>query len=355
MTRPAFSQTFQKAFFRVPPIWIVSLELFLVAIALGRLLGAPLVCPSPVMMLYIGTSYLFPLLLLAAWVLVPLPFLIYRGELSVALGESLRHLRAAFCLGFVMWLHFHIKLWAPLLNPARYDHFYEALDEKYFAWLQPLIVWRSHWPPNVWIDSLYFNLFVLMFALSFIVHNVRSRDEFRHVFLASILVQALGAISYLIAPALGPFIYHNGANVHITEVQMRLLDLHRAMMAHGLPWLRKNTADCLAGGLAAMPSLHAAVTFVFVYYAQKYKSALRWFFWPAFVWILFAAMASAWHYGVDLVAGLLLGWFSVWLAGRWLALHEEATREAARRAQLAPVREPVTAGLWARTGTDAAD
>ncbi|HEY0257991.1 MAG TPA: phosphatase PAP2 family protein [Candidatus Methylacidiphilales bacterium] len=335
MTLPAL----KRQLLRIYPKWGVAISLLLIAVTLSLLIHAPFQVPSLGSLLFIGFTYLLPFFIVSIWILLPLPFLIYRGKFKDVAIQTLGQISDALCFGIILILHFHIKLWAPLINPASYDRVYEAIDRACFFWMDPLISWRSQWQFD-WLNHLYFNAFMFMFACSFIVHNLHSRSEFRRVFLASILVQAFGAVCYLIAPALGPFIYHQGANTHVTSTQHHLLDIHQALLAGGTNWLQLHTSEDVGAGLAAMPSLHLAASFVFLYYAQKYCRWLTWFYWPCFLWIVFEAMASRWHYGIDLIAGLALAYGSICLAHRWLEAHEAVFSSGPEQApveELAPL------------------
>lgn len=313
----------KRLILRLSPEWSVVGVLLVIALVLSEIINAPIRLPSAIALLFIGLTYLLPFIFIGIWILLPLPFLIYRGEFKAAVRLAFEQAGCAVCLCAVMLLQFHIKLWAPLINPQSYDHFYEAIDRTCFFWLNPLFAWRGQLHNDV-VDHLYFNLFMVMFVLSFIVHYLRGGGEFRRVFLASILVQAFGGISYLVAPALGPFIYHDGVNAHVTSVQMHLLSIHQDLVAGGTTWLREHTSENLAAGLAAMPSLHVASSFVFLYYAQRYCTWLACVYWPIFVWIVFEAMASRWHYGIDLLIGLALSCGCILLANRWMDAHEAA-------------------------------
>jgi len=314
----------KQSILRVAPEWVVAAGLALIAIALSFVIHAPFRFPSEGAFLFIGFTYLIPFVLVSIWILLPLPFLNFRREFKRALRVILRQINYTLCFGIILVFHFHIKLWAPLINPASYDHLYEAIDQKFFFWMNPLIFWRGQFHYN-WLENLYFEVFLCMFLCSFIVHSLKSTNEFRRVFLASVLVQATGAVAYLIAPALGPFIYHHGVNDHVTQAQQQMLATHQALVAGGLPWLKKNTGKYLVAGLAAMPSLHLAASFVFLWYALKYCRWLSWFYWPGILWIIFEAMASRWHYGIDLVAGLILAYGCILGADRWMDAHEAAT------------------------------
>jgi len=330
-----------NVFLRFPPQWFVGISLFVIALILSRIVHTSIEWPSFEQFRFVGLSYLLPFGLLALWLMMPFPFL-RRIDLQKGMGLLMRQIGNALCFAFVITLHFYIKLWAPLINPNTYDSIYEAIDHTCFFWLKPLIAWRSHWSHVAWVDSLYLFAFMFMFTMSFVVHNLQDAYKFRRVFLASLLVQALGAISYLIAPAVGPFIYHPGANALITNIQANLYQTRVALLAGGPAWLRQHSGENLTCGLAAMPSLHIAASFVFLYYAYRYSRWLVWIYTPCFLWFCLEAVASRWHYGIDLIAGLALSVLSIVVSNVWMSAHEEVSSEVMNPefAATAPVLTP---------------
>ena len=109
------------------------------------------------------------------------------------------------------YLHFNLKGWVPLVNPALFDAAYMASDES----LRPLID-AFTWASNTIRTNLnpelrwYQFMFLIMFILSF-CRFAAIRDAYYPPFAVSMLLMtSLGALSYLIAPALGPFIYEDG-------------------------------------------------------------------------------------------------------------------------------------------------
>jgi len=277
--------------------------------------------------------FLLPVLAVSLWLLLPLlsnP----GGDHSHLARKLLEQAGYALCLGIVLYFHFQIKLWIPLIRSASYDAIYEAIDRVCFSWLNPLIAWRATWPQTAWINQLYFDAFFLMFMFSFLIHNGRGKSEFRRVFLAVLLMFALGANLYLIVPALGPFLYHPSANAWIGSVQHYLYAVRQSELAGGTAWLRVNSGSNLTCGLAAMPSLHAAASFILLFFAWRYVRRLVWIYAPLFLWICFEAMASRWHYGIDLVAGIALAYGCAVTSERWMRAHEEAQSETADRMEL---------------------
>lgn len=317
-----------------PPEWVVIAALLAVTIFLQLMLRSPVEWRSAGPMLghicEVAAGYVF----VAIWLWLALRAgksaesrLIVARRLGIQVSD-------AFCFAIVLSLSLYIKLLEPLVRSASYDRLYEAIDRTWFAWMDPLIEWRARTLQFNWLDHLYFLAFFAMFLVSFVVHNLRGRAEFRRVLLATVLVQAVGGILYLAAPAVGPFLYHPSANVLMGATEHFFYLVRQNEMAGGVHWLSANAGQYIMCGLAAMPSLHAAGSFVFFYYAWRVRWLLA-IYLPLFGWILFGAMATRWHYGIDLIAGVALSCACIALAELWMRGHEAAQHKAAEARALA--------------------
>ncbi|NKB15827.1 MAG: hypothetical protein HC774_01165 [Sphingomonadales bacterium] len=120
------------------------------------------------------------------------------------------------------------------------------------------------------------------------------------------LVHVLGALSYLVMPAVGPFLYEQGVNTLETARQVHMYNGYQALIAGGRPWIASEGDQFMFAAVAAMPSLHVASSAVFVYYAWHHTRWLGVLYLPLFVFIIFEAVATRWHYWIDVVAGLAL-------------------------------------------------
>lgn len=306
---------------------MVTTVLLIVAASLLAYLHAPLrwSCLTALAkgVLAFAVGYILIIFIVGLWKIAPA--LIHGKEDHAAIVRRVgQEVGNGFCFGVVLTVTFCLKLWEPLMRSVSYDRVYEAIDRTCLFWLEPLISWRARHLDFHWINQLYDAAFVGMFLVSMIVHLARGRTEYRRVFLASLLVQAMGGCLYLVAPASGPFLYHSSANQVLAAVQHTFSQIRHQELLGGAGWIRLNTGRYITCGLGAMPSLHAAASFVFLYYAWRYARWLGIIYTPIFVWILFEAMASRWHYGVDLVVGLIMARACIALAEVWLRAHEEA-------------------------------
>jgi hypothetical protein len=281
------------------PELLLAIGFGLIAVIMGHQFGLQMVFPSSTALQFTGMSYA-----------VPLSMIFALGLFMIVTKRKMRltyYLAAALAYGVILVAHFNVKLWMNVINPLRWDALFWHGDQA----VRPLID-LSYTVHNVasavlpWADHLYLFAFLAMFGCSIFVHSMRRFIVFRQVIFTAMLVHVLGAISYLIMPAVGPFIYEGGLNAVETARQVHMYDSYQALMSSGRPWIESDGSQYLFAAVAAMPSLHVASSAVFVCYAWRYERWLAYFYMPLFAFIMFEAMATRWHYFADVIAGLAL-------------------------------------------------
>lgn len=302
--------------FHLPlPEAFLALAFVAAGLFIGRLFGLPVSLPTSSSLAFTGMGNLVPALVVAAGLLIT--FLTQRAARALYFVAVL----VSYCA--ILIIHFNVKLWAHVVNPTVWDSEFRQIDEM----LRPavdgsLAIHRMLASVIGPIDWLYLFAFLAMFGCSIIVHSSRSFLVFRKAVLTAMLVHVLGGLSYLAMPALGPFIYEHGANALETHRQIFMLGAHNAAVPGGIAWFEKEGPQFLAAGLGAMPSLHVASSAVFVYYAWRHERHLSWLYLPLFAFIMIEAVATRWHYLVDIVAGLGLTALAICLVEytfrRWL-------------------------------------
>jgi PAP2 superfamily len=296
------------------PIPEISLAAVFVLISLVISLscGLPISLPTSASLAFTGMSSLVPaIVIVCGFALI---------VLTQPAGRAAYFCTALLSYGAIVIIHFNIKLWAPMINPTLWDAQYRAVDDTLRPMIDGALAFHNGLASFVPVDRLYLFAFLAMFGCSMIVHSCQSFGVFRKVVLASMLVHVVGGLSYLIAPALGPFIEEGGVNAVEQSRQAYMFAAHQASVAGGASWLSSQGSTYLATGLAAMPSLHVASSAVFVYFAWRYERRLSWFYWPLFAFIMIEAVATRWHYLVDIAAGLALTAFCV-VAVEWCFSH----------------------------------
>ncbi|MCZ8370021.1 MAG: phosphatase PAP2 family protein [Porphyrobacter sp.] len=289
-----------KVMFYAPlPELLLALIFLSIGLALSWGLGIDFSLPASDALEFTGMSYAVPLSLIA-----------FLGLLLVLAKQTMRlmyYTAAGIAYGIILVTHFNIKMWMSLINPALWDEFYWNTDQM----VRPLVdaAFSVHNLTDALMPAgnhLYLFAFLAMFAGSIIVHSMQHFIVFRKVIFTAMLVHVLGALSYLVMPAVGPFLYEPGVNALETARQNHMFGGYQALAAGGRPWIASQGSQFMFAAVAAMPSLHVASSAVFVFYAWKHARWLGVLYLPLFVFIMFEAVATRWHYWIDVVVGLAL-------------------------------------------------
>jgi hypothetical protein len=246
----------------------------------------------------------------------------------------------------VTYCHFQCKIWMPLINPHRFGPLYEAVDHLF----SPLVAFCTSWVAlmdhlGIDVSGAYHGWFILLFAVCFGLHALYdSPTGQRQVILGVGWILALGGVSYWIAPAVGPFLYRHGADSHATLVQSYMWQqFHLFVLTRRIP------QSYFLVPPAAMPSLHIAHAAFFVWMLRRISRNLSLLLFPALLWFMVTAVGLAWHYLLDIPAGLALAAFTVVLVKSMLPEDRSQESGAAMAAdatvtpELDEVDEPIPA------------
>lgn len=304
-----------------------------VALALAAVYGAPLSLPRERVSAALGFSAVLPVAI-AIGLYVVLRF--FKAALGKQNAEALP-LPKAIAVDLTLmvlfliatYFHFSLKTWTHVINPNLYDAFYYEVDQS----LQPVLdvfywIRSSFFTLVPGVDALYQGAFLLLFIGGFCSLAITREAVYPRFCIAVLLTMSLGALSYLIAPALGPFIFEDGLNQQATEAQAGMLWAHEQVKLGGMAWIKKAGPSFFTGALAAMPSLHIAHAVVMTTFMVRTRSPLIGIFFLICFWVTIESVASRWHYLIDLPAGLLLAVFIVWFTDY---LCDKAEEAAARR------------------------
>lgn len=301
----------------IPPEIAIAGGTLAIMFLFSLLLGLPVVTPSGDRAAFVGVHYIYPLIGVA--LLGVATFIAGKRDVAASF------LIALPCYVVILFAHFNLKLWIPHINPVMYDDVYWATDE----FLRPIVDLCVYIRNNIFgfvsqDSNFYMVSFIALFYTSFLYHAIKTPAHFRTLVVAVLLLQASGALAYLVAPAIGPFIYERGVDTGITTGQLSMLEFYRNSVAHGPAWLAENGSANFTVGLAAMPSLHAGGAFLFFLFAWKHGRILLPLYSVILVFILVTSIASRWHYVVDAPAGLALAWVCVRLAERIMGKAKDA-------------------------------
>lgn len=292
----------------MPEIWIAGASLAIM-FAFALLFSLPIVIPSGERAAFVGIHYIYPLIGIAILGLITM----VAGKRDVAAS----FLIALPCYIAVLFAHFHLKLWIPHINGQTYDGVYWAIDNAFRPLVDACIYLREHLFGFISYESNFYMLgFIGLFYVSFLYHAIKTPDHFRTLVVSLLLLQTLGGLAYLVAPAIGPFIYEKGVDPTITDGQQSMMQFYQFSLAQGPRWIAQHGGVNFTVGLAAMPSLHAAGAFLFFLFAWRYGRVLVPLYSILLLFIIVTSVASRWHYIIDVPVGMALAWGCAWLAER---------------------------------------
>jgi hypothetical protein len=332
--RSAIDRSFSRsALRRIPIEYRIGLA-FTALWLLGVLVGLPVNVPTRDSVRGLELHFFYPVAVAAG--LQILAFVVFRftGRGSRRAADAFVMVRLIPLLLLSLFLYFNFKAWMPLVNPALHDTTYQATDEA----LSPLLTL------SLWIregiagvvpyatDHWYALLFFAMFFLTLGVHGlIDSPVRQRQLMLGLCLNLILGGLAYWVAPAVGPFLFYDGANEAVLHPQELMFAEFQGVRATGeLP------PGYFVMPLAAMPSLHTAHAVYFCLWAWRSAKWLLIPYAPITLWILVEATASNWHYLIDLPIGAALALFSFYVVQRIIPERRASGREIGEFPDAAP-------------------
>lgn len=320
----------------LPVLILLSVIFLTTAGILSRLIGVHFTFPQSGDIPGLHTNYWVPPIAAALGYLVLQILVKFVGSASRPWPDLVRNaVTDYFLLGLfilILYVHFNVKMWVPLVNPRLYDQDYFAVDQA----LRPLIVLFGDLRAAIarvlpWTDIWYQAAFFAVFVLSFLSHALGDRRFHLRNIAAVMLVEMIGVFTYFIAPAVGPFVFESGQNALATAGELRMHEVYQQVREGGAAWISTHGGGFFGMPLAAMPSLHVACSLILAYYAFRARLRITPLAFAAFGWILIESVASRWHYLVDLPVGLLLAVLVIALTNRLFPLGEPAAARPTRR------------------------
>ncbi len=229
-------------------------------------------------------------------------------------------------LCFALLLHINLKSWSLLINPELYDDFYWQGEQLTKPVTDGLLFIRSYLAQTDDFNNFYQMgyLTIFMFVFGFIM--IADRRKYLRFYLALLIMVAIGAFSYYITPALGPFIYGDGHNLIANETFPILLENYHEMKAGGVEGYNANTAKYLGGTLAAVPSFHVATCFLAVWglWISTTSILLRLASVGYLTFVILESIWTKWHYFIDAPAGIAVALMSIWIMQKILDREEKS-------------------------------
>jgi len=233
------------------------------------------------------------------------------------LREVLRELpTVALSLALVATAYTWIKLLLPAINPTLWDLGLGTLDRLICLGLDPnrfllAIVEGNPAPLRLLLDAEYQSWFFLTVGGTAWLLTSPARDRRRAYLMAVLWLWLVGVLCYVLVPAQGPALVDVDLWRSVAAVTPNNAWLERELVRN-----YQSVAQIMAGhpvpvnialGVAAMPSLHAAAQFLIFLFFRRNR-VVAWFWGLTTGITCVGAVATGWHYAVDVLAGLLLAW-----------------------------------------------
>ncbi len=221
------------------------------------------------------------------------------------------------------YTYFWLKVCVPMVNPKLWDQAFARIDNLLHFGFSPSIVLTEAVRGTLLggID-LWYGLWLPTVSLTIAFFCAHSRDRVRRAFVLScVLIWVLGAWLYVALPALGPIYV-------FTDIWRDILpNMPSNAGAQQLLWenyqtIQRGIQDGQlyrfnpTRGVAAMPSLHVGVHWMFMLWFHRHVRPL---FIPAaaatFLTFL-GSIITGWHYAIDGYVGIALGTLAFWVAIR---------------------------------------
>lgn len=235
-------------------------------------------------------------------------------------GESVLLILAAslISLGYTT-----LKVAVPLLSSRRYDALLWEIDRWSLLGISPNILAVELVPHPAFftlIDQTYGSAFgfTLLISFSIILGHENRRLRIGWV-LGSAVLWLGGAWLYLALPSLGPvYVFHDVWDdvrhlmPNAMEMQVRLIENYLRLI--GLKTVEPGRGVSLFYGVAAFPSMHLGFHSFVACWLGRMLPRMRIAGWLVVSLAFVGSIVTGWHYMIDSIAGILLGWIAYRIA-----------------------------------------
>lgn len=194
----------------------------------------------------------------------------------------------------------------PSLNARVHYTLMPNFDKALFGTLPTVTLQKWLWHGHVvWYDYVFYTFYMLHFVLpiglAVLIYKLRAKDYWRFAW-TYIVTSFVAFIVFLLYPTAPPWLAsQNGYIPHITRVSTAI---YNAMGINNFPSIYNRFAP---NPVAAVPSLHAAFSILFVIFV--YKLFGKWWAALSLIYpfcIIFGVVYMGEHYVFDVVTGAIL-------------------------------------------------
>jgi membrane-associated phospholipid phosphatase len=221
--------------------------------------------------------------------------------------------RQLYLVPFIFLVYNNVKSIIDVLFSSDFDQYLIEIDNFIFG-TQPAILLEPIINP---ILTEYLQISYFLFFFMPIIHLIELAKKEDKQLLNKLTRNIIfgfyfSYLLYLFIPAIGPrftVFDFNAINlelqgIFITEYLREIINIGGGIPLNSINPMVDVNRDC-------MPSGHTMMTIINIYYAYKFQSKLRYFFYIIGFSLIFATIYLRYHYFIDIIAGLLFAYLSI--------------------------------------------
>lgn len=246
-------------------------------------------------------------------------FKIYFFNRGAQFGFSIRNLAAALrdivpiFLILIVYENLHDLI--PYISRHDHDAALLVADRILFGPVHPTILFQSIVTPALtqWMSFAYLTFFFYLPILFCVFHYQRQYRAQRLLVLAISLTAYFGFVCYALVPAIGP--WYTLAHQYSVDLQGHLYNAFTNPIIADLSIARD-----------VFPSLHVAMSIVYLWLALKFARPWFYIFLPFVISLWVSTIYLRYHYVIDIIAGSILSGITIYLTTHiydwWYDQHE---------------------------------
>ena len=219
-----------------------------------------------------------------------------------------------YCYFIIIFIFKEIYLMVHPIHPTDYDQVFIAIDRWVFG-VDPTR-WMAQFAHPLLTEILqiaYFSYYILFIILGVEIYRRYAIEEFDKVAFLIVYGFYLSYLGYFSLPGVGPrFTLHDFALLETELPGVFLTNVLRSIINAGesIPRVHDHAIDFVQRDV--FPSGHAQLTIIVMALAFRYRLKARWILLTLGSLLIVATVYLRYHYVVDLAAGALLAWFTLW-------------------------------------------
>ncbi|MBM4161335.1 MAG: phosphatase PAP2 family protein [Ignavibacteria bacterium] len=223
-----------------------------------------------------------------------------------------------YCYAIILFIFKELYLMVHPIHPTDYDSLFIAVDRWLFG-VNPT-EWLAQYAHPLITEILqiaYFSYYILFIILGVEIYRRYAVEKFDKAAFLVVYGFYLSYIGYFSFPGVGPrFTLHDFAAINTELPGILVTNLLREIVNLGesIPRNHPNAIEFVQRDV--FPSGHTQLTIVAMVLGFRYKLSTRWLLAVLGALLIIGTVYLRYHYVVDLIAGALLAWLTLWSGDR---------------------------------------